>query len=67
MGRDKEAGNPAQLAKQKAEEAAAAAAAKGAEGPKRKLHKIKTGVVSSKGQCCALHASRESMARRRLR
>ena len=49
MGRDKESGNPAQLAKQKAEEAAAAAAAKAAEGPKRKLNKIKTGVVSSKG------------------
>lgn len=34
MGRDKAAGNPAELAKKKAEEEAAAAAAKAAEGPK---------------------------------
>ena len=46
MGREKVAGNPAALAKKAVEEAAAAKAAKEAEGPKRKLHKIKTGVVT---------------------
>lgn len=48
MGREKVAGNPAELARKKAEEDAAAAAAKAAEGPKRKLHKIKSNVHVAK-------------------
>ena len=48
MGREKESGNPAELARKRAEEAAAAAAAKAAEGPKRKLHKIHSNVQVAK-------------------
>ena len=40
MGRDKVAGNPAELQKKAAEAEAAAKAAKEAEGPKRRLNRI---------------------------
>ena len=47
-GREKVAGNPADLAKKKAEEEAAAKEAAANAGPKRKLNKIHTGVVVAK-------------------